>query len=237
MKSLKVFIHIPKTGGSTVNAALHASGMKGYSHIETVVNDAGILAQTLQDADWLSGHIGILTAGKQLSWATSRKIRYFSCMREPRHQVMSHLNWVMKVCRQPKGVLQSTSEEILEISYRINSIGINTKYDVMYALLRNRGLFLNVQRKMILGDQPIPAASLVDNFLSKYDYIGITENMGGMLSAIGVEASNNLVRTNVSEYLFDTSLFDDPDIVDFLSIHNDLDMMLYDAVKRRFKHG
>ena len=52
-RAIKVFIHIPKTAGSTVNAYLERSGELGASHVEAwIENDAtkthsrGILSNT-----------------------------------------------------------------------------------------------------------------------------------------------------------------------------------------------
>lgn len=91
------FVHVPKTGGSTVNSCLREYEKNGLAACEHIIHDDAKLAEAANTLSWMSGHVDLVTAHQRLRRVTSRPIRFFSCMRSPREQVRSNYNWLIEM--------------------------------------------------------------------------------------------------------------------------------------------
>lgn len=227
LNDLIFFVHIPKTAGSSINHHMEKSFSLGYAHAESFISDEEKLREYVANAQWMSGHINYSLAKEKLEAATERRIRYYSCMREPKAQVMSHLNWLIEIQHRSKRFFYDHPVRIQEISHEILSVGLNNKHNVMYLLMKYRGLLLNTQCKLILEKNVDLNQQLMKQTISEYDYIGTDKSIDKLIYRITDHKPNRVERVNASQYHFDTSLFDDEEISYFLKVHNALDMKLY----------
>ena len=88
------FIHIPKTGGSSVNKVLAESGLKGRSHCQAAIRQGS--GRDLMDSDYLSAHIPIGALERSVAVNLS-EWRLYSAVRNPIEQLRSHINWQYQV--------------------------------------------------------------------------------------------------------------------------------------------
>src|SRR3546814_3891472 len=52
-----VFIHVPKTAGSTVNAIMKGHSPNGQGHIEELLDEDMEFKKAVNNLDWMSGHV------------------------------------------------------------------------------------------------------------------------------------------------------------------------------------
>lgn len=94
---LIAFVHVPKTGGSTVNKLLHLCSPRGLAHVHSEpFSDAGAFLDLASDCDWLSGHFRRDEFAAKLIWL-DRPVDYFASVREPSAQLVSALNWQFEI--------------------------------------------------------------------------------------------------------------------------------------------
>jgi len=224
------FIHVPKTAGSTVNHYLENKSNNGFSHCESFINQEEILRGRVDIVDWLSGHVNYEVARNAIEAITDRKIKFYSCMREPKEQVISHFNWLIEIGYKSNEFFYSHPINIQNISFEIRASDLNNKYSVMNILTKYRGLFLNSQARTILGRNLTNDRNVIRKILSEYEFIGTNKSLDILINRVVGENSASTIKKNVSTYHFDTSLFDDEEIDYFLKVHNGIDSLLYKLV-------
>ncbi|MBC8205662.1 MAG: hypothetical protein H8E68_00735 [Kiritimatiellaeota bacterium] len=227
------FVHIPKTAGSFVNHSLKTINKNGYDHCEHFIEDKKTFSSHLHTAAWMSGHVPYAKIGQILSEAPDRPIRYFSCIRDPSLQVMSHLNWLFEIqCRGPK-FFYGHPVNIQEISMDVRSNGLQNIYDIMHVLLKYKGLFLNTQSRFLLSKKSYVEKN-IDSALSCFEFIGTEKTIDVLLYKMTGKKTTSQERVNESKYHFNTSLFDSEEVQYFLKEHNHLDSLLYERVQMTF---
>jgi hypothetical protein len=225
-RPLIFFVHVPKTGGSTVNAILHKLMPDGLSHCESFIHDTKEASARAASCRWLSGHVDLSSAERIIGQATKRAVRYFACMRNPTDQVMSHYNWLIEIFHRDREFYEAHPPEIKAISETIRSTPKHAA-SIAADLERFAGLLLNVQSTYILGHAFDWQAGVVKQRLARYEMIVDSDDVHSLLSHLAGDAVTRVPRENVSSYHFDPSVFGTDEMRDFLSTRNARDEMLY----------
>ena len=108
------FLHIPKTGGQSINHFFRQTCTEGtyLDHIESL-DQTSINRELLSQIKFASGHVPIQKLKGVLAPANDWFL--FSFVRDPFSQLMSHLSWVRNIWSKPS-VYKRVSEEIQELS-------------------------------------------------------------------------------------------------------------------------
>jgi hypothetical protein len=229
---LIVFVHVPKTGGTTVGKLLWSCSHRGQGRCEGIPRPK--LLDSARRYDWLGGHL------QKEIFATSlisldRPIEYFTTIREPISQILSFLNWHFEIYnRGPMFFLaQPRLHQLISAEVRATDF---SKPSSVIALLLRFG-FPNGQARMVLGDDfaTIPGSEVARR-VAAYTFIATMENLSALYPAFGfakLPKNINELRENAAQkYYFDTTLFQSQEILDFLAQHHSHDFRLYDCVQK-----
>lgn len=228
MRDLLVFVHVPKTAGSSINAALRAGSPNGMDHAQNVINTPEGLRR-ISELDWVSGHISGKIFRERLS-SVVRTPKLYSCLREPVAQLISHVNWLNEIRYRGRDFFYALSKDIHRISFHAGSVDYGNPCDVMHFLLEHEHLFLNNQSKYIFGpnfDKLTPDQR--DEAVAGYEFIGTSENIRDLADRLGLKA---IPRENTSEPRFDPAVFSSPELTDFLARYHRHDLELYERIAR-----
>lgn len=231
---LKVFIHVPKTAGSTVNKYLDKSGKPGASHIESWINDNSTLHARLRSLEWVSGHVPFSQMRQELSAATSRPFRFFTLVRDPIKQLMSHYNWLIEIFHRGSDFYEGHPRRIREISEAIRAADNTDPQCIASQIAAAPGLFLNQQSRIVFGEMP---DELTDrefrDRLSVYEMVAIEKEFPAFVSKISGLSYDENRRENVSAYHFDISVFQEKPLADFVEANHAADLALYEFLSSR----
>lgn len=232
---LLAFVHVPKTGGSTVNAVLDLCSPRGVSHCEGIVHTGEFLGHAI-DGDWVSGHIGRDGFAGRLIWL-NRPVEYFASTREPIAQLLSSINWHFEIpYRGTESFLTHSVAGQRNIA-EVQATDFSRLYAIMALLLKPDSCFLNCQARYILGaDFGSIADSEITRRLNSYCYIATEQTLPDLYQAFGfaeIPRDAHERRENAaSKYHFDTTLFKTPELRAFLAYHHRHDIALYDLVRQ-----
>ena len=227
MQPLIFFVHVPKTCGSTINAILHEELADGVSHCESIIANDTALAEAAATVDWMSGHVDLSTAQRRLAATTDRPVRFFTCLREPTAQVMSHYNWLIEIYHRGGDFYEKHPAAIKLMSETIRGSRVDAS-GIIANLERYAGLFRNCQSRMVLGANFDWDAEALHKRLSEYEAISPdSSGLSSLLSQmLGRDFSIADRRENVSSYRFDSRVFESEAMQAFLRQWNVLDHML-----------
>lgn len=231
---LIVYVHVPKTGGTTVGKLLWSCSHRGQGRCE------GIPRLKLLDAarrnDWLGGHLQREIFATSLN-SLDRPIEYFTTIREPISQILSHLNWLFEIYNRGPIFFLAQNHNIQLISAEVRATDFSKTSSVIALLLRYKGNFLDFQARMILGDDfaTIPGSEVARR-VAAYTFIATMENLSALYPAFGFaqlpKQIDELRENAAQKYYFDTTLFQSQEILDFLAQHHSHDFRLYDCVQK-----
>lgn len=225
---LTVFVHVPKTAGSTVNAYLERSGRRGASHVEAWINDRATVPSKLKTLEWVSGHVDVARMREKLSAGTRRHLEFFTLVRDPLKQLMSHYNWLIEIYHRGASFYDGHPPRIKEISEAIRGGDNNDPKNVVAQLSAAPGLFLNQQSRLVLGGMPDSlAASEFRERLKVFDLIATERSLPDFISRISGVTYEDKRRENVSPYHFDKAVFDTPVVREFVAKRHAADLALY----------
>jgi hypothetical protein len=233
-KPINVFVHVPKTAGSTVNEYLKRSGAPGASHVEAWVDKDTSASENLLRLDWVSGHVPFPKMRARLSANTFRNLRFFTLMRDPVKQLMSHYNWLIEIHHRGGAFYDNHPVRIKEISQSIRSADNNNPMSIIAQIEATPRLFLNQQSVFILGTVPqdVSEATLKER-LSVYNQVATESELPELIKRISGVSYEDSRRENVSPYHFDTSVFESDALKAFMQERNATDNTLYRYLKNR----
>jgi hypothetical protein len=230
---LIVYIHIPKTAGSTVNHILHRWDPAGVSHCEAIINDPARLRAAASKISWISGHVARGPMVKALRAVTDRPLRVFTLLREPTAQIASHYNWLIEIFHRGAAFYDGHPAQIREISETIRASDNSDPAVIMANLNRYKGLFLNQQSHVALTDPTSWFGAGMQAQLDAYEGIATESGLQDLLWRMtGEQTVLADRRENESGYHFDRSLFFGPQMQDFLRGRHAFDFKLYGIVSQ-----
>jgi hypothetical protein len=175
-KSKIFFVHIPKTGGSTVIDAIgkaYPNSLQAH-HIEGVLVD-GILGSHYENFHFMSGHLPYTSAYH--SMVNPNDFNFISVIRQPIRQFYSVISYTKEqnIKRIP-GVL-------IETYYRLNALSLEDFLCSMSEFEMN--FFTNPQSRTLSGIydvESLPLDQLYEIINSQFALLGTTENLGTFLT-------------------------------------------------------
>lgn len=223
---LVVFVHVPKAAGSSINRALQALG-NGEDHIEKHRQNPEKFRKIAMRSDWISGHIP-LRDYKSLLGGLPREVRYFSSIREPQEQVMSHYNWLMEIYHRGDIFYERHPAAIKKISKELREADHENPEEVIWLLQKHRQLFLNFQSLYLTGGRK---EAHVDTFIEAppFEKVVCSKRISDLIAELGLE-NTEIPHTNVSNYHFNPAVFENERVVRFLEQQNGSDLKLYQAI-------
>jgi len=224
------FVHIGKTAGSTVNANLKNLLLSGRAHCEAIINNDKLLGSAINESDWLSGHTPFNIAQSKLENLTCRPIKYFSTLREPTEQVMSHYNWLIEIYKKGEKFYEAHPKKIKEISEKIRSTP-KTIDSIIKNLEIYSELFLNFQSRILMGMDFNDISKIEDTF-KKFEFISDSNRVDLLISKIIQIPIKIREAHNISTYHFEKNIFQDKKIKEFLNKNNYYDYELYNKFKK-----
>lgn len=237
--STAVFMHIPKTAGTSFNTLAHSLFPKGatINHIELI--PAHRYPALQQEYRFISGH---LRFGLLKKYFGSDNTSYFTIVREPYQQLHSHLKWMIQTAANPdEEFFKATNKVIYNLGLKLSRVDFSSTDSLRYfvdSLDDLEAAFLdNNQTRYFLDDQP---RRVIEGDLDKaaanaalFDLVGITEEYDSFVDRFkelnNIDVSTILNRLNISRaaYLFD---YNDEIVCDILKPLVQVDLPLYDLI-------
>lgn len=228
---LIVFVHVPKTAGSSVNAMLRSVFPDGRDHLEHVLDQPDLARPVLNRLRWVSGHFDLSTFLAAARPLTARPFRFFSAVRDPDAQVMSHYNWLIEIHARGPAVFEAHPPHIRAISEAIRATDHSDPEAVAARLGEFPALFLNLQSRLLLGAGfRWDDGALLDR-LDRYEFIATETMIPELLFRMTGCTVARPPRENAARYHFPREVFGTPPLRRFLARRNTLDMLLYHALR------
>lgn len=222
MTPLVVFIHVPKTAGSTVNAVMKGHSPNGRGHIEELLDKDTEFKKAVNNLDWMSGHVSRDRIAVRIREVSRRPVRFFACVRHATDHLASHFNWLLNQGDQ------FDKESHLN---RIHSAMVRngcTPEGVIQTLKEFPDL-LNFQSRFLLA----PGFDGSDNEFRaalgrRFELI--TVDPDAAVSAMLGRRTITKRRDNEAIYAFDPEMLYDSRVLDFLADGNRKDEAVYRVV-------
>lgn len=231
MKPLVIFVHIPKTAGSSLNRVL-SDWQSGVAHAEGFWSDRNQLADKARHSSWISGHIPMPRFIAGLRDVTRRPFQLVTIVRDPSQQIASHYNWLIEIFHRGRSFYEGHPESIKLISERIRATRNDRPQEIIAQLSAASGLFLNQQCRVAIGaDVTGWSAAQIRRGLVAYDLAGTEEQFDQIVQLVTGRQPSSVVRENASRYHFDPTVFRTPELVEFLKNENAGDIALYEAMR------
>jgi hypothetical protein len=231
---LVVFVHVPKTAGSTVNRHLRAWSRHGIDHAERYLETPEKLVRRLARLDWISGHVA-LNRFQALLGDTGRELRFFGLMRAPDRQVASQYNWQIEIFHRGRRFYNAHPPNIRAISDRIRATDNTDPAAIIANLKADPGLFLNLQTRFLLGDDIDLESPEAARRVRLYEMIAPAP--APLLQRITGRSLPEAIRENASAYHVDADLFDHAPLSTFLAQDNQHDIRLYRQIRDAAEAG
>lgn len=231
--TLTVFLHIPKTAGSTVNDCLEVGLGPGTRRIIRILDQRKIMAWITARADWVSGHVHLPRLDATLTSVTDRPLRYVTVLRDPVAQLASHYNWCAEIHRRGRLTYYRYSKRDRDISHEIRHANNADPDAVIDILRRHQTHFLNHQSRFLLGRGRLGLEDLdeVRAALGRFEYVGRADQLGAFYEALGIQVDTS-TRSNTSPYDFDPAIFQTDRVQKFLRRRHALDFELWDMIRK-----
>lgn len=213
-----VFMHIPKTAGTSFNtlAQTFFPRKSTISHIELIPEqDYRALADRHR---YISGH---LRYGLLRQYFQSEQTAFYTIIREPFGQLHSHLKWMVQTAENPdETFFKATNETIYRLGRKLANIdfsSIRSMEAFVNSLNDLEAAFLdNIQTRYFLEDQPLRVVEQdLDRAIANasiFHLIGTTEEYDQFVqrfkSAHCIRVGTDYNALNISR---STSLFDPKD--------------------------
>ncbi|MGB3404536.1 MAG: hypothetical protein WBA77_17765 [Microcoleaceae cyanobacterium] len=233
------FIHVAKTAGSSFNQFLRTH-FRGDDHCEKYRNN-GQQAQfkeidKLRSLDYISGHLTYKEFKRDF-----KREDYFlvTLLRNPIHQVISHLNWVYHVGEDvDSDFFKSHPRHDQDIILSVRQKNLSNPKEVIQALSEHKGLFLNNQSRYFQTQNKLNEKNIIEN-LSNFDLVGLTEEYKYfILSYIEMQKMNikpnfDFQNRNNSPVVNPESLSYNPEFLEFINEYNSVDIKVFRYFKEQ----
>ena len=240
------FMHIPKTGGTTLNAfaTQYYPQHKSAIHIEAIHPDN--YSQLGHDKSYLAGHLTIQKIKQSFDTSLFDLV---TILRDPYRQLHSHLAWIRRIgADRSSGFFLKHEECIRDLAVRLNETDLtsNTNLKAFVEQIEGFGLdfFDNIQTRYFLDYRPekVSAKDLKNAManIKLFALIGAAEKLDdffdcfcaryGMVKANKPRAFNRLSRYQLFDY-------DDKTVQSILTPLVEIDMQLRDTVARLEDEG
>ena len=226
---LIVYVHVPKTAGRTIKKFLNICTPRGEGYIESAIHNKIDFLTIARNSDWISGHLSRETLSDALGWL-DRPIEYFSTVREPVEQIISHLNFsIDRIYR--KNYYNSHDHNEIIIDSEVAATDFSKPASVIAFLLRNSERYLNIQSRFLLGTDFYNISNdEVMLRLSTYTFIANEFNLGKIFRSFGfyqIPLDPSSSRENVAVRHIKREVFDTPQLQEFFAYHHHHDLKLY----------
>jgi hypothetical protein len=236
MLPLITFVHVPKTAGATIRSVLQDTSIHGHTLYDGEIEHPDFLARAAE-CDWIAGHIPAELYRRTLQ-SSDRPVEYFSAVREPSRQVLSHIQESFTRCRNTP--LHERTDREKDFDADVTGTDFRDPSRIIDLLERRSDRLLNVQCRYILGDD---FAELSDDVMSRrldaYAFIAAPDTLPRLYAAFGFAAlpdDASRRRENRTSVRVDAAGFNAPAVRAFLARRNALDQRLFARVQRmRFK--
>jgi len=223
---LIVFVHTPKTGGTTINKMLTLRSYRGREHCQGALEAA--FEDSARHGDWLSGHIPRDHFVAKLK-ALDRPIEYFSSVREPTSHLISHLNWYLEQ------LARGNSATNFPWAAALGEVDFSDADSIIASLLGGGRDFLNFQSYYVIGtDFATLSQDEIVKRLVDYTYISTEHNLSQLFRAFYFKQLPELFDTlheNVTQRHIDGSVFQSREMRDFIIRHHAHDVRLYNIIR------
>ncbi len=230
---LIAYIHVPKAAGSTIKTILGLCTPHQDRNIQFLMKDRDSLLSLARNSHWIGGHAQRDRLASRLTWL-NRPIEYYSSVREPLAQLVSHLNFSFHRFLQPNYYVNHNVDE-QRLDAEVMSVDFSNSAAVMNLLLRHAHHYLNVQSRYVLGvDFRDISNGEIARRLASYTYVALESEVPKLSRAFGfaqLPRDVDKISENVSKLHIDTRVFDSPQLQEFLDHHHRHDARLYAAVR------
>jgi hypothetical protein len=231
---LIAYVHVPKTAGTTVRRILDICTPRGSGRVQTLIKDRKSLVDFARNSDWIGGHVPRDNMASGLIWL-DRPIEYFSTVREPVAQLVSHLNFSFerKNNHGDYYTLYNRREHLLDAE--VMSTDFSDPAAVIALLLRRPRHYLNAQSRYVLGADfaDISDAEMARR-LASYTYVASENDLLKLYRTFGfaqLPEGVDEIRENVAKPYIGANVFDSPQLQEFLAFYHQHDFRLYSAVR------
>jgi hypothetical protein len=230
---LIVYVHVPKTAGSTIKTILNFCTARGHPYIEEVFGDRATILNFARNSDWIAGHVQRDSLATSLIWL-DRPVEYFASVREPVAQLVSNLNFSFQ-----RYSLSNYNVEVSRDQQQIDADVMSTDFAnpaaVMDLLFRRADLYLNLQSRFVLGgDFAEIADDEIARRLATYIYVASEDDLLKLYRTFGfaqLPEGIEQIRENVAKPHINAQVFDSPQLREFLAYNHKHDLRLYAAVR------
>ncbi len=226
---LVVFIHVPKTAGTTVNTHL-AAWAGGQDHIEKFRDKPVRLKSKADRLHWISGHLALNQMQALLGSATKRPLTIYGLMRDPVAQIASQYNWLLEIRHRGGRFFRGHPQPIRDLSDHLWASDNADPGVVIQNICARPGLFLNLQARFLLGDD---LKFSEDTGVARLrSYSCLSTNPDQVVSAITGAQPQQARQENASPYHIDRSVFEADEMQAFLQKRHRFDLRLFARVQR-----
>ncbi|MGI9536744.1 MAG: hypothetical protein ACR2PB_06725 [Desulfocapsaceae bacterium] len=239
LQQTAVFMHVPKTAGTSFNTLVQSLYPKG-----TTINHIELLPESryrslANDHNYISGH---LRFGQLKQHFSSDNIAFYTILREPYAQLQSHLKWLIQTATNPQEkYFKTTNRVIYNLGLKLEQVAfddIDSLSNLVSSLSPVEAAFIdNVQTRYFLDQQPIRIESQdIDTAIANchsFVLIGLTERYDRFVNTFkklnGLKSLPHSPPMNIST---SASLFDisNDEVRKVLQPLVQADLILYDFV-------
>jgi hypothetical protein len=230
--ALIVYVHIPKAAGTTV---INFLGQCSHLGLNLHLNDPGLRFSRaqLESLDWISAHLAADRFKHATMWI-SRKVEFYSAVRNPTSRIVSQLNYSFEQIKQ-KDYSSHHSAKQIEIDADVLAVNFSDPESIIELLSKHRYHFLNVQAYHILGED-YESISLEESKerIACYKYIAHEKTIHKLYDAFEFYKKPEFspeTKLNMSPPHFDYSIFQHRKLTDFLNVTNRKDVVVYELVR------